>query len=202
MSCEREAFRKYGPVRINFDSSIFGEQDMKSSPQFLVRWSLVLMFVFVNFGCAGMRAATARRAYIDNRAREFVYPKPIKEVWAGVRQLFFEKGYEMKARGDEEGTFTGETEWKYDNNGGSSRYLIQVNKLDEAQCTVSLTRMDNKPQGRASVMGIQIPTGGGTNNGRDLSLEWELIQRVVPDVAKAIRSDADTEAAAAAAQKG
>jgi uncharacterized lipoprotein len=144
-------------------------------------------------GCAGMRAAAAKRQYIDDQTKGFVYEKPRKEVWAAVRELVFEKGFELKNKGDEEGTFMGETEWKHDKT-GATRYLIQLNQVDEQHCTVRFTRMVNAAEQGSNVLTI----GGGSksNSGRDLTMEWELIQRVVPDQAATISTGAESHAAA------
>lgn len=50
-----------------------------------------------------------RQQYIQSQTADFVYHRPIAEVWSAARQLFFRRGYELKNTG-EDGSYTAETE--------------------------------------------------------------------------------------------
>jgi hypothetical protein len=147
--------------------------------------SFVGLFLLVGAatGCATFRASSARHQYIESQSKDFVYAKPAGEVWPAARQILFEKGYEVKNTG-EGGTLTAESEWKYDGK-NRSRYLAQVNKVDDGHCKVVFTKMEGDRKSQS------------TDSTRDVGTEWELIQKVEPERAAEIKAEAEKRAEAA-----
>jgi hypothetical protein len=147
----------------------------------------LVLLLNTTLGCATFRGASARHEFIENQAKDFVFEKPAMEVWQAARQLLFEKGYEVKNTG-EAGTLTAESEWKHEDK-RRSRYLIQVNPVDPGHCKVVFTRMEGQD-------------GFKTNDStRDVGVEWDLIQKVEPARADAIKAEADKRGEAAKAAK-
>jgi uncharacterized lipoprotein len=149
--------------------------------------SLVGLLLVINAaaGCATLRGASARHQYIESQAKEFVFAKPAAAVWPAARQLLFEKGYEVKNTG-EGGTLTAESEWKYDGK-NRSRYLIQVNPVDDGHCKVEFTKLEGDRKSST------------TDSARDVGMEWELIQKVDSQRAAEIKAEAEKRAEAAKA---
>jgi hypothetical protein len=149
--------------------------------------SFVGLFILIGAtaGCATFRGASARHQYIESQSRDYVYAKPAGEVWPAARAMLFEKGYEVKNTG-EGGTLTAESEWKYDGK-NRSRYLIQVNPVDEGHCKVVFTKLEGDRKSTS------------TDSTRDIGTEWELIQRVEPERAAEIKAEAEKRADAAKA---
>jgi hypothetical protein len=145
------------------------------------------LFFLINAtaGCATLRGASARHQYIESQAKEFVFAKPAAQVWPAARQLLFEKGYEVKNTG-EGGTLTAESEWKYEGK-NRSRYLVQVNPVDDGHCKVEFTKMEGERK------------SASTDSSRDVGTEWDLIQKVEPERAAEIKTEAEKRAEAAKA---
>jgi hypothetical protein len=89
----------------------------------------------------------------------------------------YEKGYDVKNTG-EAGTLTAESEWKIEG-GRRSRYLLQVNVVDPGHCRVVYTKLEGQ---------VEFKNNDST---RDVGLEWELIQKVEPERATAIKTEAE-----------
>lgn len=158
----------------------------KSTP--LIRLTALLLLLSLLAGCATMRANNARKGHIDARTHQHVYDEPCEQVWPQARQLLFEYGFSVRA--NDERIWTLETDWQeYDvtsdsANIASERYLVQGIVPDRSSCQVHFT------YNRRSTSG-QLATG------RDLGLEWELIQRADPAAASRILDEADAAARAA-----
>src|SRR5262249_21553987 len=142
-------------------------------------WSAIAVFIAAGTlaGCAAMRAAQVRQDYIRSQTQDFVYQRPIAEVWAAARQLLFERGYELENTG-EAGTYTAETRWKYEGT-TRTRYLVQAIKLDDKSCRLNLTYASGS---------INTPD---VSSARDLDTEWLLLQQLEPDRAAQIASEAN-----------
>ena len=80
---------------------------------------------------------------------------------------------------------TAESEWKYEGK-KRTRYLVQVNKVDDGHCKVQFTKMETEKD--------MSPISE-----RDMGTEWELIQKVEPERATEIKAEADKRAEAAKA---
>jgi len=141
---------------------------------------LLTALVAAAAGCAALRAGAAKSSYIEDQTRHHVYDQPIAQIWTGVRQLLFERGFEA-TDSDVAGSFATETapHVSYD---GKTRedYLLLGTKISEASCRVEFTKRETGPT--------------GTTSQRDLDLEWLLLQRVDPESAARIESEANEAA--------
>lgn len=142
----------------------------------------------ISYGCAAMKQAQRRSAYIDQETRNFVYDKSCQQVWPDAREMLFREGYSVKDTG-EGAQMTVETEWKRaDEEYGrteATRYLVQGTTPEEGKCEVRFTRNERDED-------------GDLESDRDLEMEWKLIQRAAPEQARQIQSDAQSSAGAAA----
>ena len=143
----------------------------------------VCLFATVT-GCASMRAASARNQYIEHTVQQFTYQKPCDEVWAAARTMLFAKDFQVKSA-DASAGLTLETEWKYNPNGTSSRYLFQGQAPAPTNCQVSVTQATKDSMGQ-------------THMSRDWHMEWNLIKQV--DIASAQQIEADASNAGEAAR--
>jgi hypothetical protein len=133
-------------------------------------------------GCGAIRAASARQDYINTRSRDYVYNRPLDQVWGEARTMLFEEGYTVRDTG-EGGSFAAETEWKQQGT-ERSRYLMTGMRVDDGRCRIHFTLAEETQRG-----------GDWANDGsnRDTKMEFELIKRVEPDAAAQIESEADIE---------
>jgi hypothetical protein len=143
--------------------------------------SLVAIAFVVGVGCATLKGASARHQYIEQEAQGFVFNKPASDVWPPARELLFKMGYEMKNTGE---ATTAESEWKREDD-RRTRYLVQVTPVDAGHCKVQFTKM------------TAYSKASGTDSERDVGTEWELIQKVEPERATAIKTEADKRGEAA-----
>ncbi len=138
----------------------------------------------LSLGCAMIRAAAARDAYIEARTKKYVYDRPLEQVWPEARTMLFEMGFEVKDTG--EGATTLETEWKQES-GSRYRYLVQGIRQGD-KCQVRFTKaFETRGKHQSS----------GTS--RDWGIEFELINKVEPRRAAEIRVEADRRGKAAEA---
>lgn len=136
-------------------------------------------------GCAAMAGWAARKQYIVNQTQNYTYGRPIQAAWPEVRTMFFEQGIEIENTG-EASTFTLETKWKYTND-ARDKWLIQGLSVTDQTSQVHLTKVH--------------AVGNSQSSNRDYDMEWRLIQRLEPDKAAQITSDAEQAGAAAKAAK-
>jgi hypothetical protein len=131
-------------------------------------------------GCASLRAAGAKHKYIESHVESYVYDKPLTTVWPDARQLLFSKGYSVKDTDAQ----SAETEWKVE---GSYRvrYLLTGTPVSETSCRVQFMKDEQSNSGG---------NWGTSQPERDLGLEWELLQKVSPEAAGKIKSEAEIEA--------
>jgi hypothetical protein len=132
-------------------------------------------------GCNALRAGGARHKYVNDQTKEYVYKKPITEVWPNVRTLLFDQGFQTKSS-DSGGSYSLETEPKTES-GETTRILAQGVKIDDGSCRIEIIR--------------NISSSTRKHSERDLEIEWALLQKVDPAGAKDIdtRADAAGEAA-------
>jgi len=141
---------------------------------------LLAALVATTAGCAWFIASEARTSFIEDATRQHVYEQPISQVWTGIRQLLFERGFEARDS-DVAGSFAVETAPKIGYDGKTQcDYLLLGTKISEASCKVEFTKRETGPT--------------GTTSHRDLDLEWDLLQRVDPQSAARIQSEADEAA--------
>lgn len=141
-------------------------------------------------GCEALRVSEAKTRFIEDETRHHVYNQPISQVWTGVRQLLFERGFEARDS-DVAGSFAIETAPIFSYGGNpvgfeqvvngrtvttKCDYLLLGTKITEASCKVEFTKRETGPT--------------GTTSGRDLDLEWTLLQRIDPEEAARIETGA------------
>lgn len=164
---------------------------MKRSPMSLSL--VVLALSMLATGCA----ATRREAYVQEKASQYVYSKPIAEVWPQVRMLLKEKDLPLR---ESPGAFEISTDWHQvgaPSTLGTSyvRYLVRGKQPTPAMCAVEIFKQNRVEAGQGPVdarTGQRGSIGTDTTNlQRDMELEWELLQRVDPEGAKGLRAEAE-----------
>ncbi|MGE6756989.1 hypothetical protein ACQKGO_03160 [Corallococcus interemptor] len=146
-------------------------------------------------GCAARR----QQAYLEDKAMGHVYRKPIAEVWPEALALLKEKGFSV-VKG--QGGFETTTEWLMTSAPSSlgtsyARYLVRGFERGPGQCAVEFRRQDRSESraaddtgGRGKDMGESAVGAGSSQMRRDSELEWELLQKVDPDAATALKAEA------------
>jgi len=141
--------------------------------------ALVALLLGQQVGCASMRAASAKHAYVEKQTANYVYSKPLGEVWPEARKMLFSGGYEVK----DTDASNAETEWKVNKN-HRTRYLLSGVAVDDNSCKIEFTRAEEQQEkGQWSAL----------DTDRDLKLEHDLIKKVEPERAKQIDSEAEAE---------
>ena len=148
-------------------------------------WIGMFLTLGLMMGCATLRGMGAKHEHIEAQTKNYVYNQSAAAVWPAARQILFEKGFEVKNTG-EAGMLTAESEWKVEGK-KKTRYLVQATPVSEAQCKIVFTKMESSKDGNDSE--------------RDLALEWELIQKVEPDRAAQIKTEAEQKGEAAKTAK-
>ncbi len=137
--------------------------------------------------CAAMRTDTIRQDSIHRQVRDYVYNKPIDQVWPYVRQMLFHRGYQVRHadRHQPDDGYTIETEWLEtgaDPNRWRSRYLVQGIDVDATHCKLLISRS------------TEASVSGQLSGSRDFETEWALIREVEPDRAEQITTTAQKAA--------
>lgn len=155
--------------------------------------SLVLLAVASLAGCATAR----REAYIQDKAAQHVYRKPIAEIWPQVRSLLQEKELELR---EAPGGYEISTDWQMvgaPSTLGTAyvRYLVRGKQPSPAMSAVEIFKQNRTESGQGPMdarTGQRQQIGNDvTNMVRDMEMEWELLQRLDPEGAKALREDAE-----------
>jgi uncharacterized lipoprotein len=164
---------------------------MKRSPLSL---SLVLLaLATLATGCAASR----REAFVQEKASQYVYHKPMAEVWPQVRMLLKEKDLPIR---EAPGTFEISTDWHMvgaPSTLGTNyvRYLVRGKQPTPAICAVEIFKQNRVESGQGPMDARTGQRGSlgndSTNLQRDMELEWELLQRVDPEAAKSLRAEAE-----------
>ena len=145
----------------------------------------LVALVFAVSGCTALRQNAARQRYIHTQLEDMKYARPLSEVWPNVRQILFERGYQVRDSSHHRGAYAVETEelWTYSGASGTgTRYLVQGVTLEDGSSKVIFTRQQTSSfEGRI----------GSTQSSRDFDLEWELLQRVNPSYASEIDYNAE-----------
>jgi hypothetical protein len=147
-------------------------------------------------GCA----ARQREAYIQDKAHEHVYRAPLAQVWPHARALLQEKGYSLR---EAPGGFEAQTEWLQTSAASSlgttfQRYLVRGRERGPGLSSVEFYKMVRSESRGADNVDEHGGRGGGmattaasNQSVLDLEMEWELLQRVDPEAAKAYQAEAD-----------
>lgn len=157
----------------------------------LVVSALALAFT----GCAARR----QQAYLEDKAQNHVYRKPIVEVWPEALALLKDKGFSVM-KGQE--GFEAQTEWLQTSAASSlgtsfARYLVRGYERGPGQSAVEYRRQErsesrsaDNTDGRPREQGESAVGAGNSQMRRDTELEWELLQKVDPDAATALKAEA------------
>lgn len=158
-------------------------------------WSLSLVLLAVTtlaIGCTASR----REAYVQDKALQHVYRKPLAEVWPQVRMMLKEKELPLR---EAPGGYEISTDWHMvgapsDLGTNYVRYLVRGKQPTPAMCTVEILKQSRVESGQGPINnGKREALGTDTTNlSRDMEMEWELLQRVDPEAAKALRSEAES----------
>jgi uncharacterized lipoprotein len=155
----------------------------------------VLVLATLATGCAASR----REAYVQEKASQYVYRKPIAEVWPQVLTLFKEKELPLR---ESPGAYEISTDWQMvgaPSSLGTSyvRYLVRGKQTAPAMCSVEIFKQNRvetaqSPGASRHNDGEEKPGGIDTSNlKRDVEMQWELLQRVDPEAAKSLRAEAE-----------
>ncbi|MBN1205528.1 MAG: hypothetical protein JXB05_11465 [Myxococcaceae bacterium] len=154
---------------------------------------LLVAALALTTGCAASR----REAFLHDKAGTHVYRKPVAEVWPKARELLAEEGFSvMEAKGG----FEMQTDWVMQGAPSSlgttyARYLVRGIEKGPGQCSVEFLRQ-NRVQSQAAhdtSTGETAKEGPGTDSNtlsRDYAMEWKLLQRAEPEVAKGFETEA------------
>lgn len=163
-----------------------------------------LVAVVVLSGCAGLQ----RETFIHEQVGEYIYDRPITQVWPHVVGLMGEEGFSFKKHPTQ---YLLTTEWKEEMSSSSiaasfTRYLVEAVPLGEDHTRVRIMRNSMSmgggpgvvegPRHVAAARAYATPTNGGRNAAaasgtRDLRMEWELLKRAAPDDAAELQEVAD-----------
>ncbi|MDC0706931.1 hypothetical protein POL68_00445 [Stigmatella sp. ncwal1] len=159
------------------------------------RWGAIALVVAaftLTSGCASSR----RDAYLQDKAAVHVYRQPISEVWLKAKELLSEEGYSvMEAKGG----YELQTDWLMQGAPSSlgtsyARYLVRGAEKGPGQATVAFhrqVRVQSQAAHDTSTGGSAAGSGTDSNSfGRDHAIEWQLIQRVDAETAKAWEAEA------------
>ena len=158
-------------------------------------WSLSLLLLAAASLAVG--CATARREnYIQDKASNYVYHKPLAEIWPEVRSVLSAHDVPMR---ESPGAFEISSDWQPV--GAPSalgtnyvRYLVRGKQPTPVTSTVEILRQNRTEAGKGPTDSQTGQVGDvgtdSTNVTRDREMEWELLQRVDPAGAKALREEA------------
>lgn len=160
----------------------------------LVRPLLLLASALVlASGCA----ASKRDNYVRERAGEHVYGLPPAELYRHATDLLKSKGYSLRENAE---SLQAVSEWKQDGGGSNiatawSAYQVAVRPVSPTSATVVFYKQNRVAQAQ----GLNESRTGGDRNqagttsasgGRDLAMEWELLQRADPATAETLQAQA------------
>ena len=152
-----------------------------------------MLFLLLGCGLAMAQCSRApsdaeRKRHLDAQVEAFVHPLTIEEVWTGLRQVLERHGYQMPPL-PPGGDFAGSTDWYQDPKGaGRTRYHGQLLHTGLGHCKLTVTREHEGPGESGQLR---------TTNDRAYDIEWEAIQRLEPDIAPQIETEALRRAQAA-----
>lgn len=169
-----------------------------------IPFALATLVVALTTGCAARRAYEYRSKQVE----AFIYPMPIDQVLDGVRKVLFTRGFTTEPAG----SHSLRTDWRYTYRQTTAegrhepveeaalmhrtniyedyqrfRYLVQAEPTDAGHTRLVVTQDEER-----SIEGTVTRWPY-----RDLDLEWEILERLMPDEAARIRAEAK-----AAAEKG
>lgn len=139
----------------------------------------------LTLGCPGLFGKGAKHAYLDRTTTNYVYKKPLKDVWPHARQILLARGYELN---DADANHA-ETNWKLDaTHKNRKRYSLVGIEVGPDKCRVQFSKTSErfgKFEWRRGVVE------------RDLNVELDLIEAVEPGVYRVMQDEGDKRARAA-----
>lgn len=154
--------------------------------------SVVLAVCLLAAGCATNR----RELFLQEKASGYVLHKPLGEVWPQVRSMLRERDLPMR---EVAGGFEIATDWWMQgapSSLGTSyvRYYVRGKHPSPETCVVEIFRQNRTTQGTEEIPTQNSRASASTETNsmtRDRELEWELLQRVEPETARALRAEAE-----------
>lgn len=173
----------------DFRAEELGPTEVRSRAMFgILRRSTIVLSLSVGavtLGCPGLFNKGAKHAYLDRATSNYVYKKPLREVWPRARQLLLERGYELK---DIDASHA-ETAWKLDaTRKNRKRYSLVGIDVAPNRCKVQFNKTSER-FGRFEWRDGVVE--------RDLNAELDLIQDVEPGVYRAMQDEGDRRARSA-----
>ncbi len=167
------------------------------------RLVLGVMALSLVTACAG----PTRETYLQERAGEFMFNKPLKEVWPHVKAILKEDGFNWQ---DNPSQAFIRTEFKEDTGSSamstsSTRYSVEGYAIDAGHSRIRFMRNSVAASGssgmadpRAQATAYAGANASGRNAGlasaaRDLKMEWRVIQRASPEQAAELEAEADAK---------
>jgi hypothetical protein len=152
----------------------------------------VLAVAVLVAGCSEGR----RQLYLERKAGQHVYRKPLAEVWPAARGLLEERNLTLR---EEPGAFELATDWHpvgEPSQEGTSyvRYLARGRQSGPALSAVEFLRQHrtaSRAGEPAGAPGLRVVAQETSHPMRDHALEWELLQRVDPKAAEALKVEAE-----------
>lgn len=148
---------------------------------------LMVAALTLSTGCAANR----REAYLQEKASAYVYRKPLAEVWPKAKEVLAEEGFSiMEAKG-----FEMTTDFQMQGAPSSlgtsfARYLVRGVEKGPGQCSVEFIKQARVESQGAQDIGKKAETSASSSVSRDYALEWKLLQKADPEVAKALEAEA------------
>ncbi len=156
------------------------------------RWGLVILAIIglASLGCATARANGERQRVLDARTAAHVYPMDCESLLASTRQILFEQGHQIRYMGENAAMVA--TDWRFVNNTTLnneegerfSRHTIQSYPQGEQECQIIAMRYDETRRMRRNHV-IE------RSEGRDLTLEWQLMFALDVEAAGTYQKEAD-----------
>ena len=180
-------------------------------PSRTIAQGLLVLAVLFTQACATASAPLKqplRDEMLRSLAGNYVYDVPLEQVWPQVKELLRDDGYFPREAGDD---FIIVTDWR-EKMGGSAtagiftRVMVQGERIEADRCIIramrheALADSDDIIEGGYQAMTARQARGIGNlkqqikteqqHAARDLSLEWNLLQRVRPEIARQIEIEA------------
>lgn len=143
------------------------------------RWSgLPLLLVLVLGGCQHIREQEERREYIHEKTKQHRYDRSCNQLGSDIEKVVSREGYDPEKREEDEYACPRLTRKE----SGPPGYIVRLYPNDSHDCRIEVLATETN-----QCLNIR-------KNGRDLELEWKVLQEVNPERADEIRANADRHA--------
>lgn len=165
------------------------------SPRAVSLWVLCA-WMLTCVSCAAQRQQVA----VEDAVREHVYPMPLHQVWPQALALLKDKGFTVKADATR---YEARTDWEQITPPSSlgtsyANYFVVGKERGPGRCTIRYFRNDRSTAVPPSQPGGADPHPEYQRDGiqglglvpmdRDRQLEWQLLQRVEPELALSLQA--------------